>query len=166
MLGSDQVERMTICIGVDIGKHTAVAVWSENGLAFSAQGEPEEIANLIIEGLEGHNCPLILIEGVFVGVNPAGALELARKGGEIEGRLRQAGYTGRIDRPIAKAWRREIGFERRKGKRTKDWEEDARHHAAIHYGCLPPKDRIHEAEAICMAEVAWGRAYDDGLLGY
>lgn len=154
---------MTLVIAFDPGNTTGLAVWSEMGLAYSAQGTPEEMADVCIDGMEGHSVPLVVIEGVFVGPSAKSSLGLENQAGYIAGRLRQAGLTGEIIRPTAVVWRKGLGFT---SKGRDALEAEARAHAAVHYGCLPAKNRTHEAEAICMADYGWGVAYDRHLLGY
>lgn len=155
-------QRYVVAFDPGLRSPTGLALWGAHGLAYSTQGPYLQILREWIPQLRRNTVPLVCVEAAFVGKNVSSALAVHGVANHIKGALWASGLDPMYWEPNAQAWRKAIGFPARvvkDGKRVKtrseDYEEMARCHAAAHFGRAIDPERTHEAEAICMAQMAW-----------
>lgn len=151
-----------IVVAFDPGAITGFAVWAEEGLLFSGQGEPDQVLLEIVPFLKSSPVGLITVETAFLGKGAHASLKTATSVGFVKGALWASGVRAEVWEPRAATWRAELGFatwteDGSRRKKRDDFEEDARAFAAAHLGRKIAKSRTHEAEAICMASAGWER---------
>lgn len=155
-----------VVAGFDPGATTGFAVWGDDGLLFSGQGEPGFALVEAVPFLRSSSVGLVAVEGAFVGKGAHASLASADAGGFVKGVLWASGVRPpEVWEPKAATWRKELGWSiwteigegHRRRKKREDYEEDARAFAAGVVGRRFSKDRTHEAEAICIASAGWER---------
>lgn len=146
---------MIYVIGIDPGTEMGVAIIGNDGVILSWQDSKKPSTRTLLRFVRAHpdEVRLIGIEDCFIGVNEKSSIMVAKNHAFVEGALWCAGWSGDLWTPRATEWRKDLGFRRK----SESAHEDALSFARGRTGKSFDADHIHEAEAVCIASVAWER---------